>query len=411
MVQPLPKLRPLNVRAIDHNGHPYIHLQDPEEISPHQMIVPQPLAAILAFVDGNHDVDALCAAFQRRYGFVAPAGMVHDLLAALDTAAMLDNERAQQMRAEALFAYRSAPARPPKLAGLSYPVEPEALWTLLQDYLEGAGALPQVHSDRTRAVGLLSPHIDYPRGGHVYAQTWARAAHAAQEADLVILFGTDHHGSDPFTLTRQSYATPYGVLPTAITVVDAVADVIGAEEAYAGELRHRNEHSLELVAVWLHHVRAGKPVELAPILVGGFYEFMGRNQGPEKSPLVQQVLDTLCKQCQGRRVLVLASGDLAHVGSAFDGPAADDQVRAQINEADNRLLAHMAAGDAHGFFHEIKRKRNAHNVCGVAPIYLAMQLLTRLNGEPVRGEAAGYAECPADANNTSVVTVAGMLFT
>jgi len=61
---------------------------------------------------------------------------------------------------------------------------------------------------------LVSPHIDYARGGPVYAHVWK------------------------LTLTRQHYATPFGVLPTAREVVETLAGAMGAETAFAGELYH-----------------------------------------------------------------------------------------------------------------------------------------------------------------------------
>ncbi len=65
----------------------------------------------------------------------------------------------------------------------------------------------------------------------------------------------------------------------------------------------------------------------------------------------------------------------------------------------------MQAGDAEGFFAAIRRVQNRNNVCGVAPISLTMQLV---GDKP--GEQWGYATCPADEKDTSVVTVTGMLF-
>ncbi len=54
-----------------HEGQPYILLRDPQQLSEHQLLVPQPLAAVLAFCDGEHDVPAMVAAFQRHYGLDA----------------------------------------------------------------------------------------------------------------------------------------------------------------------------------------------------------------------------------------------------------------------------------------------------------------------------------------------------
>jgi AmmeMemoRadiSam system protein B len=102
----------------------------------------------------------------------------------------------------------------PALAGAGYPADAQGLWNLLQEYLESSDTAEDGDIDWSRPVGLLSPHIDYGRGGAVYAHAWKRAAQAVREAELVILLGTDHYGLDLFTLTRQSYATPYGVLPT-----------------------------------------------------------------------------------------------------------------------------------------------------------------------------------------------------
>jgi len=221
----------------------------------------------------------------------------------------------------------------------------------------------------------------------------------------VILVGTDHYGDDAFTLTRQSYATPYGVLPTAQPVVDAVVDVIGEEAAFAGELRHRNEHSLELVAVWLHHMRRGAPVEMVPILVGSLHRHIYNESAPEDDEQVTKALDALAAATRGRRVAVVASGDMSHVGTAFGGDPLNDEMRAQVQKDDDDLIDAMRQGSAGRFFDLIRSVRDRNNVCGVTPIYVMLRLL----GE-VQGEVYGYASCPADAEGTSAVTVCGMVF-
>nr|HMN28923.1 AmmeMemoRadiSam system protein B [Caldilineaceae bacterium] len=367
--------------------------------------VPQPLAMALTFCDGSLDPAGIAAAFQREYGIELPISLVLELLATLDDALMLDNERAAQARQAMLEEYRAAPFRPPALAGSAYPAERNTLSRLLQDYLEEADGVEPWSVDWSRPVGLLSPHIDYSRGGSVYAQVWKRAAEAVRQADLVVLFGTDHHGTDLFTLTRQNYATPYGTLPTARSLVDQLAAVIGEERAFAGELRHRGEHSLELVATWLHHLRAGQPVEMAPILVGGLHHYIYNGTTPAEDPVLEQVLATVRSATQGRRVLVVASGDLAHVGPAFGGAPLDQAGLAQLRTADHELIQHLRAGDPAGFFGAIQQVRDRNNVCGVTPLYLTLCTLGA-----VQGEQWGYAVCPADEYRTSVVTVCGMLF-
>lgn len=399
-----PKLRDLDIRPIAHENFPYILLRDPQRLSDQQLIMPQPLATVLAFFDGRHAIDEVPEVYRHFYGIPIPGDVVRELAEALDAAFMLDNERSAERRAEALAEYHSAPFRPPALAGTGYPDDKKALWSLLQDYLEAS----DVAADPINwgaPIGLLSPHIDYPRGGRVYAHVWKRAAQAAREAELVILLGVDHYGADPFTLTRQNYATPYGVLPTEISIVDRLAAVIGEEAAFAGELRHRGEHSLELVAVWLHHLREGRPVPIVPILTGSFHPFMRNGDTPATDLTIGAVLEVLRKAMAGRRTLIVASGDLAHVGPAFGGAPLDATGRRTLRAADEELIEMMRRGDATGFFNAIHRVQNRNNVCGVAPIYLTLRLLGQSRGEP-----AGYAICPADEQNTSVVSVAGMVF-
>lgn len=409
MVQPVtmipPAVRPLDMRPYLHEGRNYLLLRDPAQLTDETLLIPLPFAFVLGYCDGQRTLYAIAAAFEQDYGVVVAPSAIEALLARLDAALMLENERSAQARAEVLTAYRQAPFRTAALAGRAYPAEQTLLWRHLQDLLEAEEAVVPMTADWARPVGLLSPHIDYARGGPVYAQVWKRATQVVREADLVILFGTDHHGADPFTLTRQHYATPYGVLPTAQPVVDALAAIIGEEAAFAGELRHRGEHSLELVAVWLHHLRAGKPVEVAPILVGGLHHYIGNGATPAHDPLFHQVVETLRAVSIGRRVLVVASGDLAHVGPAFGGAPLDAAGLAALQAADRALLHHLRGGDADAFFGAIQQVRDCNNVCGVTPIYLTLRTLGAVQGEPL-----GYAVCPADAQGESVVTVGGMFF-
>jgi predicted class III extradiol MEMO1 family dioxygenase len=104
-------------------------------------------------------------------------------------------------------------------------------------------------------------------------------------------------------------------------------------------------------------------------------------------------------------VLVVAAGDLAHVGLAFgDTLPVDFAGRARLADADDALIEIICAGDAEGVFQRIKADDDRRNVCGLAPIYLTLRLL----GETT-GERAGYDRCPADQNGTSWVSVCGVV--
>ena len=382
-----------------------ILLRDPLRLSDVQIAIPRPLAPLLGLLDGSRDEAALEAALQVRAQVRLAPGLLPKLLADLDAACLLDNEHFVETKAEALRAYREAPFRPLTLDGASYADRSDLVSDQLQGYVD---ALPPLEpaADVRPIRGLVSPHIDYQRGGPVYAEVWRAAAQAACEAELVVILGTDHQGSaGTLTLTRQSYATPFGLLPTEQPVVDALVEVLGEEAAFAEELHHRGEHSVELATVWLHFIREGRPVPLLPILCGSFHEFVQGQGDPADYEPFAAALEVLRGVMATGRTLIVAAADLAHVGPAFGGRALDFIAKAQVRNADERLLATVYAGDAATFFENLKAEGDRRNVCGLPPIYLMLRLLGESGGEP-----AGYAQCTADSQGLSWVTIAGVIF-
>jgi AmmeMemoRadiSam system protein B len=400
-----PKLRPVEVRPMVERDQPALMLRDPQAISDKVVILPQTLGPLLALCDGSLDVSELGEALLTRAGLRITQDVIQRVIDRLDDALLLENDHFAQAYAAALQAYQAAPFRPPVLAGQSYPGKPAALRAMLEDYLakvSADGAGPGI-------VGLVSPHIDYPRGGPVYASVWSRAAEAARTADLAVIFGTDHSGgAGRITLTRQNYATPYGTLPTDVEAVNAVVAAIGEEAAFAEEVHHRQEHSIELAAVWLHHMRGGQPCRVVPILCGSFHTFVenAAEADPAADPTFNAALDALRAAIAGQKVVVVAAADLAHIGPAFGGSFPIDRIRyEQLQVSDEILIETITDGDAAAFFSTIAAEGDRRNICGLPPIYLTLRLL----GGSVRGELTGYDRCPADEENTSFVSVCGMV--
>lgn len=392
-----PKLRLVDMQPIPYEGENYLLLRDPLALTETTLLVPQPFVPLLALCDGTRNISGIRGAMALRFGLFLPAQRIEEFVAALDNALLLDNERSHQARRDASAAFRREAFRTPANAGLSYPEDAKELADYLQGYIQSLNG--ELHPENGRIRGIVSPHIDYERGGPVYARVWGQAEKSVQEAELVIIFGTDHFSEGyPFSLTRQNYATPFGVLPTAQGIVDELAQVIGPETAFAGELHHRNEHSIELAAVWMHHMRGGKPVEVIPILCGSLDDYLH-----DPSSKLEAVLDVLRQAAQRRKTLVIAAGDLAHVGPAFGGEAVDAGKLTLLKTADDELIQKMCSGDAEGFYTAIQRVQDVNNVCGIVPIYLTLRILA-----PARGENLSYAVCPADNQQTSVVTICGI---
>jgi AmmeMemoRadiSam system protein B len=401
-----PKLREVEAHPIQHQGQQMLLLRDPLHLSDVTLAVPRPLAALLALMDGTRDEAALEAALMVRAGVRLAPGLLAKLLADLDEAYLLDNKRFAAAKGAALRAYREAPFRPVTPDGASFPTDPDRAAAQLQGY-GGSGPAAGTLPDKSPIRGVVSPHIDYQRGGPVYARVWLAAAQAARDAELAVILGTDHQGGEgQLTLTAQSYATPWGVLPTDRQLVKMLADVLGEEAAFGQELHHRGEHSIELAAVWLHFVRNGEPVPMVPILCGSFAAFVAGEGDPATYEPFVMALELLRGVLACRRTLVVAAADLAHMGPAFgDSYGLDFIGQAQLRNADERLLKTVYAGDAAGFFEQLKAEGDRRHVCGLPPIYLALRLL-----EGVQGEPAGYALCPADPQGMSFVSIAGVIF-
>jgi AmmeMemoRadiSam system protein B len=395
-----PRLRLVQIVPMAHQGQPALMLRDPLRLTDRILVVSQQLGPALSLMDGTRSVDELRASLMVRAGMHVTKGELQQVIDQLDLALLLHNERFLEACDAALLKFHQAPFRHPSSAGASYPSNPDELAAMLDVYLDGiSGTVP------FDGRGIVCPHIDYERGGPVYAEIWSKMTEAARQADVAVVFGTDHNGSEgKLTLTRQNYATPYGVLPTATDAVDAIADAIDPQQAFDEELHHISEHSIELAAVWLHHVRDRQPIELVPILCGSFQHFISTPFEPATDPTFAQTLSTLNKALDRRTVLIVAAGDLAHVGPAFgDAIPVDFHGRARLAASDDALIDTICAGDAEAFYRQIETENDRRNVCGLAPIYLMLRMLGKTSGE-----RAGYDRCPADQNSTSWVSICGV---
>lgn len=381
------------------------HLRDPLQLSDLQLFLPPVVAQLLAYVDGKHDVHQIRRALSRDLGEEVPAGVIEDTLAQLDEAFLLENERSRQARDRILQSFRRQGQRPPALAGISYPADVKELEALFREY--EAGDNTSENGWRGRAV--ISPHIDYQRGGPVYARVWRRAAPAVAEADLVLIFGTDHNGGPgTITLTELPYATPFGRLPAAPEIVRPLAQAIGSDEAFDLELNHRAEHSVELSAVWLHYIcrQIGRPPPpVVPILCGSFYHFVSNGHHPAQDERLDAFLETLKRVTDGKRILAVASVDLAHVGPVFGDPVPfDDARRTQLAQSDRSLIAAINHGDFDRFYDEISAVQDRNRICGFSSTYLMLRYL-----EQTRGVEVAYDQCPADEQGASWVSICGVL--
>ena len=400
-----PKLRQVRAQPFTHGSKRGVLLEDPLRLSGKAVFVPDSLATLLMLLDGTRDAGTIRTGFELRTGLPLGPQVVSDVLTELDEALLLDNDRFAEARCQAVRDYHLAPSRTPTMVGQGCPSDPAELRSFLTQYVDSVDSGSA--GGKGRVVGLISPHIDFLRGGRTYAWVWYQAASVIKEIELVVILGTDHNSEDSeLTLTRQNYATPWGILPTAEDLVDEYCGAVGEARALGREFNHRDEHSVEAAAIWFHYFLGEAKCQVLPVLCGTFQEFIATEKRPLQSESVCAIIDIIRRARETRRTLIVAAADLAHVGPVFgDGFPLDLRGRSDLAQADQSLLETVKEVDAERLIDEIRSDGDRRRICGLPPIYLTLSVL--------RGSAGfvtSYEQCPASSDGTSLVSICGATF-
>lgn len=362
-----PKLR-LGLAAEPHRDGNFI-LHDPLGIG--RAVVISPLAVEVAErFDGESTVAEIVAGLVTEF----PAAQVSveviaGLVDALDGASLLDSP--------ALRSRFDGPVRKPSCVG-SYSANPDELRNQLGRLFTGAGGpgLPtgtRSGGDRLRAV--LAPHMDYGRGGVTYGHAFKELVEAT-DARVFVVVATSHYSAARFTLSRQHFDTPLGLVETDAAYVDRIVAEYG-EGLFDDPLAHVPEHSIELEVVLLQHLLGGKrPFKIVPLLTGSIQDCVVGGADPSEADDVTRMVRAMreAEAACGEPVCYIISGDLAHIGPKFG-----DELRATgpwMDESklkDDAILKSLESGRAADFYGVIAGERNNRRICGLAPTWLALE--------------------------------------
>jgi AmmeMemoRadiSam system protein B len=404
-----PRLRPLELFPVEVDGQSLICLRDPSGLTERLGFLPRPAALVAALCDGTRTLTDVATEFRRRTGTTIVEDQIAKLLEQLDEGLFLEGARIDEHRRTVLSAFRAAPRRAASHAGGGYAGGADELAATLDDWkaqVASEAEPPPLAAGPGAPALLVAPHIDFHRGGLTYARAYRALAGAPP--DLVVVFGTDHNGFEhPFTLTRKDYETPLGAVPTDVALVDELAARLGADDLFADELHHRGEHSIEFQAVWLRHVFGADAPPMLPVLCGSIGRARTQHELPGADARVAGFIEALRRATAGRRVLVVAAADMAHVGPRFgDGPMLGGD-RRRVEHDDRAALDAAARRDADGFFASIAAVEDRNRVCGLAPIWATLAY-AGADGRP--GTLVDYDQCRADDAGTSFVSIAAMRF-
>jgi AmmeMemoRadiSam system protein B len=180
--------------------------------------------------------------------------------------------------------------RPPAVAGLFYPGDPDELLASVDKLLASAARLRG--GGRVRAI--IAPHAGYIYSGPIAAEAFAALRPEQASIQRAVIIGPAHQSWTPGIAAPKAsaFATPLGELPVDAAAIDLIANL----SAVAIDDRpHAQEHSLEVELPFLQRTVGTLPI--VPLVVGG--------AAPNA---VAEVLETLWDD----GTVIIVSSDLSH---------------------------------------------------------------------------------------------------
>lgn len=262
--------------------------------------------------------------------------------------------------------------RLPAVAGHFYPADETTLRRALRDCFLGAlgpGSISPPGSEGGM-VAALSPHAGIMASGmgaaHVY-----EAILKDGFPEAYILIGPKHrHRGREVSLCDQPFLTPLGVCSLHEAVLQNLKEGLRVDNN-----AHSQEHCLEMQVIFLQYI--DPMARIVPVLMG--------DQSLESA---EALADAVSRACKGRRVMVIASGDMSHYVS-----------KEKAQRDDSAVIERMLALDVPGMYDTIYSR--GVSACGYGPTATAIlsarpssaKLLKQMDSGDVfeSREVVGYA--------------------
>jgi hypothetical protein len=386
-----PQLRLIEAFPVRTDSQDFVCLRDPENFAENPIFLNKTLAFLVSRMDGKHSLRDIQADYCQATSEILPIETLESLVSQLDEQHYLASPGFQKFYQRLVEEFKSSPTRPARHAGPAYPQSCEALAAQIESYFahpEGPGncANPE---PATPLRGLISPHIDFTRGGPTYAHAYhALSTHPG--ADTFVIFGTCHtRMSQRFSITAKDFETPLGTAKTDKGFVSRLSAKL--HDDYQDEFCHRGEHSIEFQAVWLQYLqslqylmRGEQEYRIVPILVGSFHDIYEAGakaaDNPEILRVVSAIRETIAKS--PGRMCIVAGADLAHVGRRFgDSSGPTEHSLREVERQDRRFLQLVESGDAEAVFDSIAADGDSRRVCGYPPIYMTLRCIEQPRGQ------------------------------
>ncbi len=386
-----PHVRRFIPLAVSHEGRPSIVLREPLGLVPRTIQVDPDTLRVVQLFQGQRTLAEIAESLG------APADRMQELARALDEVGLLWGPTAEQLEEE-LSSRIAADRRLPNGAAFSLGQEADAARGQLEAWLDAAED-PELDGE---VQGIVAPHLDYGRGSAAYAAAY-RAVAGRRAPDRVVILGTNHFGiGDGVVLSPWGFRSPLGEIDADRGVTDRLQSALG-DRAFADQLDHVGEHSIQLHLPWIAHLFGPVPVVAALVpdpLVGLIAEDGGRTSREEFVAALRESV-----AAEGGDTLLVTSADLSHVGPQFGEPRPVDASRAeQVERHDRELLHRFLGGTSSEFLEAMEWNRNPTRWCSIGAMAAAKEFL-----EPPRTELIEYRQA-RDEQGIALVSCAAIAF-
>lgn len=404
-----PRLIDADARLLDRDGHTYLFVTNRNRFSDQGLCVPTRLAAVLELLDGRRSIDEVHREAALRMGVRMELAVLEELIHALDGIYVLEGERYRARKREVEREFLDAPVREPVCAGGVYSADPDDLRGQLDRLYTTPGGPGPANPGGAREGSVrmvLSPHIDYRRGGSSFA--WAyKSLVERTRARVFVILGTSHYSLHRYVLTRKDFRTPLGVARTDAGFLDRLEARLGRRH-FEDEIAHKPEHSIELQVVLLQHALAGRrDAAIVPILVGSFGDYLDEGREPTECDATREMIGALSETLDawGEEACVVVSGDLAHIGPKFGDPLRVDAARGDwCRRGDLELVGRIETADPQELWTAMLADGDERRICGFPPLYVGLASV-----RPARGRLLAYDQF-VDPRGLEIVSFAAMEF-
>ncbi len=379
-----PRLRHVDIFPVPgEQGQPSFGIRDPRHLSDKVLHLRVEAACALQFLDGAHTLPEVQAACREKYKVEFPLPLLKQLCQTLDEGYFLAGDHFDRHYLRLARSFQEATVREAFHAGVSYDEEPAALKEgLARLFLPPAGpGLPAARNSERRIPGIVVPHIDLRLGGHAYAWAYKELAEA-EPPELFVILGTGHNGMrNPFVLTSKRFATPLGVVPVEERFLSRLHALHGGD-LFTDELAHRSEHTVEFQVLFIQQL-FGNAIPVIPVLCSFSCQAPGSGAAGESIKRFTEALRTAIAE-DGRRVCLVASADLAHVGPRYgDAGGFEGEELETVKRRDREMLRHVERVDPEGFRDYLQQEDDRRRVCGFPPIYTLLKSMPAQRGRLV----------------------------